>query len=121
MRYAMDGRPVVRLVFELVEDRETLPDNADKLSFDEWLDWNKAQAPPEAAVKAAFGRLQEVAEALRSDLDVLYQSIEPVPLHVLREGDPELLRPMLPVVRVERIEIWDGDERYPEPEEAHLG
>ena len=113
MRYAVSGRPVARLVLDLCEDQEALPDDQHLLSFEEWLNWDSALAPSEDQVESATARLREIAEAIEADLAVLYQCVPPRPLRVLREGDIENFRPMLAHVRVERLDI-SGDERYVE-------
>jgi hypothetical protein len=121
MRYAVKDRPVVRLVFELVEDPDAMPVDAARWRARNWEGWVAAPAPSETAVEAAFERFQELAEAFNRDLQVVYGSIEPEPLHMLRESDLRLFRTMLPWVRVERIETWDGEERFPEGESPDGG
>ena len=112
MRYAVAGRPVARLVLELCEDRDALPEDRHLLSFEECLAWDSALAPREDQVKAATARLGEIAADLEAGLDVLFGSVDPMPLRVLRDSDLERFRPMLIAVRVERLDIWTGDERY---------
>ena len=111
MRYAVNGRPVARLVLELCEDREALPADQHLLSFEEWLNWDSALAPSVARVESATARLREIAEEIGADLAVLYRCVPLRPLRVLREGDIENFRPMLAHVRVERLDTW-RDERY---------
>ena len=112
MRYAVAGRPVARLVLELCEDREALPEDRHLLSDEECLAWGSALVPLEDQVEAATARLGEVAADIEADLDVLFGGVDPMPLRVLREGDFERFRPMLIGVRVERLDIGAGDERY---------
>ncbi|MCH7584919.1 MAG: hypothetical protein IH941_07145 [Acidobacteria bacterium] len=123
MRYAIDGRPVLRLVFELFEDSEALPEDADRLTREERLSWNKAEPPSEVVIERARRRLCEIAGLFWRDIEVLYErSVEgvlPAPLRILGEDTLELFRPMQMGVRVERIGTWDRLGDFPGPEEVH--
>ena len=74
--------------WSFVRDREALPDDRHLLSDEECLAWDSALAPREDQVKAATARLGEIAADIEADLGVLFGSVDPMPLRVLRDGDP---------------------------------